>query len=133
MPRLLRHAGIADVAINYPVHVYPPGHGRRIILPDFAENLSGPLLDEGFVGAVEMTELKKALGQHLAADDTVVVSHLFLQAWGRKVVSHPGEARCSDSEVARSRSPDIWSAGSRLAISPNHPKYGDAVPPSPLR
>lgn len=84
VPRVLRHAGIADVTINPLVHVYPTGHGRRSILLDFAENLSGRLVDEGLVGAVEMTELKESLGQHLAADDTVVVSHLFFQAWGRK-------------------------------------------------
>src|SRR5262249_41911999 len=40
LPRMLREAGVQDVRVNPLVHVYPPGHGRRSILSDFAENLS---------------------------------------------------------------------------------------------
>jgi ubiquinone/menaquinone biosynthesis C-methylase UbiE len=86
VPRLLRDAGIAEVAINPMVSVYPPGHGRRAILLDFAQNLSDRLVGEGMVGDVELSELKAALGEHLAADDTVVVSCLNFQAWGRKAL-----------------------------------------------
>jgi SAM-dependent methyltransferase len=86
VPRLLRDAGIADVAINPLVSVYPPGHGRRSILLDFAENLSDRLVDERLVTDVELNQLKAALGEHLAADDTVVVSCLIFQAWGRKAL-----------------------------------------------
>ena len=84
VPRLLRDAGIVDVAINPLVHVYPPGHARRSILLDFAENLSSRLVDDGLVSDIELTELKARLGEHLAANDTLVVSHLFFQVWGQK-------------------------------------------------
>jgi SAM-dependent methyltransferase len=84
VPRLLRDAGIADVAINPLVHVYPPGHSRRNLLLDLAGNLSNSLVDEGFVTDVELGELKAALKKHLDADGTVVISNLFVQAWGRK-------------------------------------------------
>jgi ubiquinone/menaquinone biosynthesis C-methylase UbiE len=86
VPRLLRDAGIADVAVNPIVHVCPPGHDGRDLLLNFAENLSDRLVDTGFVGDAELSELKAALGQHLAAAETVVVSPLFFQCWGRKAL-----------------------------------------------
>jgi SAM-dependent methyltransferase len=86
VPRLLRDAGVAEVAINPVVHVFPPGHGGRSVLLDFAENLSDRLVEKGLVRDVELRDLKTALRQHLAATDTVVVSCLFIQAWGRKAL-----------------------------------------------
>jgi hypothetical protein len=35
---------------------------------------------------VELSGLKAALGQHLAGNNTVVVSCLQIQAWGRKAL-----------------------------------------------
>jgi ubiquinone/menaquinone biosynthesis C-methylase UbiE len=84
VPRLLREAGLIDVRVNPIVHVYPPGHGRRSILLDFAENLSERIVAQNLVGEPELTDLKKALSRHLANPDTLVVSHLYFQAWGRK-------------------------------------------------
>ena len=84
VPRLLREAGLIDVSINPIVHVYPPGHGRRSLLLDFAENLSDLLVAQQFVDAGELTDLKAALSRHLADPGTLVVSHLYFQVWGRK-------------------------------------------------
>jgi SAM-dependent methyltransferase len=84
LPRLLREAGLLDIQVNPIVHVYPPGHGRRSILLDFAENLSDRILAQELISEAELTALTTALAQHLANPDTLVVSHLFFQAWGRK-------------------------------------------------
>jgi ubiquinone/menaquinone biosynthesis C-methylase UbiE len=84
LPRLLRDAGLIEVRVNPIVHTYPPGHGRRNILLDFAENLSERILAQGLVGERELSDMKTALGRHLANPETLVVSHLFFQAWGRK-------------------------------------------------
>ena len=84
LPRLLRDAGLTEVRVNPIIHIYPPGHGRRNILLDFAENLSERILAQRLVGERELTDMKVALGRHLANPDTLVVSHLFFQAWGRK-------------------------------------------------
>jgi hypothetical protein len=84
LPRLLRKAGLVDVHVNPLIHVYPPGHGRRNILLDFAENLSERVLAEELIAERELTALKIALQRHLDNPDTLVVSHLFFQAWGRK-------------------------------------------------
>jgi ubiquinone/menaquinone biosynthesis C-methylase UbiE len=84
LPRLLRDAGLTEVRVNPIIHIYPPGHGRRTILLDFAENLSERILAQRLVGERELADMKVALGRHLANPDTLVVSHLFFQAWGRK-------------------------------------------------
>ena len=84
LPRLLRDAGVGDVTVNPIIHVYPAGHGRRRILLDFVENLTERLLAEDLIGERELSDLKRALGRHLDAPDTLVVSHAFFQAWGRK-------------------------------------------------
>ena len=84
LPRLLRDAGVDEIEVRPLVHVYPPGHGRRTILLDFVENLSGRLVETGTVDPDELEALKRSLRQHLDDPNTVVVSHLFLQAWGHK-------------------------------------------------
>jgi SAM-dependent methyltransferase len=86
-PRLLREAGVVDVQVNPIIHVYPPGHGRRNILLDFAENLSERILAERLIGKEALTGLKAALRRHLQDAETLVVSHTFFQAWGRKRAS----------------------------------------------
>ena len=84
LPRLLREAGLVEVHVKPFIHVYPPGHGRRSILLDFAENLSERVVAEKLIAERELTDLKIALRRHLDNPDTLVVSHLFFQAWGRK-------------------------------------------------
>ena len=69
-----------------PDHVYPPGHGRRSLLLDFSENLSERLVAQKLVSESELTGLKADLSRHLADPNTLVVSHLYFQAWGRKPV-----------------------------------------------
>ena len=91
LPRLLREGGLSEIHVNPIVHVYPPGHGRRTILLDFAENLSERIVAQGLIDESALAEMKSALRQHLTNPDTLVVSHLFLQAWGRKPLdrAHP--------------------------------------------
>ena len=84
LPRLLREAGLVDVEARPLVHVYPPGHARRTILLDFVENLSRRLVETGTAGPDELEKLKGLLRRHLEDADTLVVSYLFMQAWGHK-------------------------------------------------
>ncbi len=87
-PRLLRAAGLLDVQVHPIIHVYPPGHGRRTIYLDFLENVSARLLAQELIAERELAELKASLRRHVDDPGTLVLSHLFLQAWGRK----PGAA-----------------------------------------
>jgi len=82
--RMLRHAGIVDVQVNSLVHVYPHGHNRRTIFLDFIQNIRAEAIAEGFVTEAELDDLLAALRRHLDDPKTLVLSHLFFQAWGRK-------------------------------------------------
>ena len=83
-PRLLREAGLEAVRVNPLVHVYPPGHGRRMLVLDFVANARERVLEKSLIAATELDELTAALRRHLDDPDTLVVSSLFLQTWGRK-------------------------------------------------
>jgi ubiquinone/menaquinone biosynthesis C-methylase UbiE len=83
LPRMLREAGLGEIGINPIIHVYPPGHGRRTILLDFADNLTERILEQGLVDESELTAMKTALRLHLDEPSTLVVSHTFFQVWGR--------------------------------------------------
>jgi len=85
VPRLLRAAGVTDLEVTPLVHVYPPGHGRRYLMLDFAENARARLLEKGLVSEAELRELTSALRAHLDDPATLVVSSLFFQVWGRKL------------------------------------------------
>ena len=81
---MLRDAGIVELQVNPVIHVYPHGHNRRSILLDFVQNVRDALVSEGFATEKELNELTRALKRHLDDPDTLVVSHLFFQVWGRK-------------------------------------------------
>ena len=84
LPRLLRKAGLEEVRTNPLVHVYPPGHARRNILLDFAENLRQRFVADGLAGERDLADLNDELRKQLDDPGTLVVSHLFFQSWGRK-------------------------------------------------
>ncbi len=86
LPRLLRDGGLEDVRVNPLIHVYPPGNPRRSILLDFAENLTERMLAQNLIGEAELAELKTTLRRHVEDPGTLVVSHLWIQAWGRQPV-----------------------------------------------
>jgi len=84
VPRMLREAGLVDVGVNPLVHVYPPGHGRRMLLLDFVENARDRILERNLIGEVELNDLTAALKRHLDDPEVLVLSSVFIQAWGRK-------------------------------------------------
>jgi SAM-dependent methyltransferase len=91
VPGLLRAAGLEDVEARPIVHLYPAGHPRRSILTQFVGNVRNRLVGEGFLTGAEVDELTAAVESHVADPNTMVISHLFLQSWGRKPGSttHP--------------------------------------------
>ncbi|WP_405090075.1 methyltransferase domain-containing protein [Micromonospora sp. NBC_01392] len=85
MPGLLRRAGLVDVQVRPVVYIdHEPGHERRMVLADFAENLRDRLIASELITREEFDELHTALSSHLADPGTSVISHLYVQAWGRK-------------------------------------------------
>jgi ubiquinone/menaquinone biosynthesis C-methylase UbiE len=82
--QMFRAAGLTDIQVNPLIHVYPPGHNRRSILCDFLENVRDRILAENLMTETEFHERFTELQRHLDDTDTLVVSHLFIQVWGRK-------------------------------------------------
>jgi SAM-dependent methyltransferase len=83
VPRMLRDLGLIDVRVNPLVHAYPPGHGRRMLLLEFVENARNRIIERELIAEAELDALTAALRRHLENPSTLVVSSLFLQAWGR--------------------------------------------------
>jgi len=88
IPRMLREAGLVDIHVNPFVHIYPPGHGRRTLLLEFVENARSRILEKKLIGKIELDDLTAALKNHLEDPDTLVLSSVFIQAWGR--IQNPG-------------------------------------------
>ena len=83
VPRMLRQAGLVDVRVNPLLHVYPPGHERRMVPLEFVENVRERLLSVGLVSDGELDELLAALKRHMEDPQTEVFSAILIQAWGR--------------------------------------------------
>lgn len=84
LPRLLRGAGLVDVGLRPIVHLYEARHPRRSILLDFIDNLEGRLLAQEMIVREALDRLKAEVRRHLDDPETLVISHMFVQAWGRK-------------------------------------------------
>jgi hypothetical protein len=84
LPRLLRQAGLVDVQARPMVSIFPPGHPRRTITLELVDNVASRWLAQGLTTESELAVLIASLRRHLEDPDTLVMSHLFVQAWGRK-------------------------------------------------
>jgi SAM-dependent methyltransferase len=84
LPRLLRDAGLEDVQVHPIVHVHEPGHPRRSLLPDFVDNVRERVIAGGLIAPDELDSLQAEVRRHLEDPDTLVISQLYIQAWGRK-------------------------------------------------
>jgi hypothetical protein len=54
-----------------------------MLLLDFVENARSRLLGKNLIGKTELDELTVALKKHLEDPETLVLSSVFIQAWGR--------------------------------------------------
>jgi hypothetical protein len=82
LSRMLRQAGLVEVRVNPVVHVYPPGYGRRLTLLEFIENVRGRILEKNLLSEGELNELTAAVKRYLEDPETLVLSSVFIQAWG---------------------------------------------------
>jgi SAM-dependent methyltransferase len=82
--QMFRAGGLTDIQVNPVIHVYPPGNNRRNILCDFLENVKDRILAERLITEAEFHERLTELKRHLDDTDTLVISHLFVQVWGKK-------------------------------------------------
>ena len=54
-----------------------------MLLLDFVENARARLFEQQLIGEAELTELTALLKRHLEDSETLVLSSVFVQAWGR--------------------------------------------------
>jgi SAM-dependent methyltransferase len=84
LPELYRQAGLEDIEVVVHAPVYPAGHSRSTILPDLVRSLRPMILDLGLSDEPELTELDRAVREHLADPRTLALAHLLVVTWGRK-------------------------------------------------
>jgi SAM-dependent methyltransferase len=84
LPELYRRAGLDDIEVVVHAPVYPAGHSRSTILPDLVRSLRPMILDLGLSDEPELTELDRAVREHLADPRTLALAHLLVVTWGRK-------------------------------------------------
>jgi SAM-dependent methyltransferase len=84
LPELYRRAGLEDIEVVVHAPVYPAGHSRSTILPDLVRSLRPMILDLGLSDEPELTELDRAVREHLADPRTLALAHLLVVTWGRK-------------------------------------------------
>jgi len=84
LARLLGDAGLVEIQMQPLIHVYPFGHSRRPIFLQFVNNLRERIVAFGLITDAEFAEAIHELAKHLDDPRTLVLSHLFFQAWGRK-------------------------------------------------
>lgn len=89
LPRLMRDiAGLEQISVRPIIHLYPLMHERRFLAVDFAENMAERFVESGLIEVSDVTTMIGELRSHLEDPDTLVVSHLFLQGWGKKAAPH---------------------------------------------
>ena len=84
LPELYRQAGLDDIEVVVHAPVYPAGHSRSTILPDLVRSLRPMILGLGLSDEPELTELDRAVREHLADPRTLALAHLLVVTRGRK-------------------------------------------------
>ncbi len=84
LPRMLRRAGLENVAVNLYAVESGIDHPRRFTFLTFIDNMREAILAGGHIRADELDHYVRSLRTHLEDPETTVISGLFYQVWGRK-------------------------------------------------
>lgn len=82
--RMLREAGLVDVRVRPYIQLYEHGAHWRSVFLQFAGNLRERVLAEGLISEAGFAECVALVERHLNDPESLVLSHVFVQAWGRK-------------------------------------------------
>jgi hypothetical protein len=75
---------LSEIVVDCLVHVCPPGHCQRMLLPRFVENLRDRLLAQKIIGDDELNDLLMELKRRIDDPQPLVLVVPFFQAWGRR-------------------------------------------------
>jgi SAM-dependent methyltransferase len=81
---LYREAGLEDIEVVVHAGAYPPGHSRRMILPDLVQSMRPVIVEFGLADERELADLDRVARRHLSDPCTLVMSELLVVVWGRK-------------------------------------------------
>lgn len=84
MAELYREAGLEEVEVEARAPIYPLGHTRRSIRADLVRSMRPQIVAMGLADESELEEIDRAVREHFADQDTVVMSGLMFLARGRK-------------------------------------------------
>lgn len=84
LPSLLRSAGLSDVRTKVHVRAAEVGDPRRTHRLGILDVAKPRILALGRFTELEFDQHRRALAEHLADPDTLLIDQLFVQAWGRK-------------------------------------------------
>lgn len=101
VPELFRQAGLADLAVEATVRVYPKGHSRRTILLDLVQSMRPQVLELGLASEAELDALDAAARAHLDDPHTVLMSHPFFLVSGHKPVGSGPEPPAAGNPTGR--------------------------------
>ncbi len=89
LPSLLREAGVVQIRAHLQAELPQPGQYRRTHLISLVDSIREKIIAQGLVDEQELESHRKALLEHLADPNTLVIEKLLMQCWGRKPASAP--------------------------------------------
>jgi hypothetical protein len=81
---LYRAAGLQDTGVQVFADAHPPGHRRRMIVPDLVRSLQPKILGRELLTERQLDELDRAVRAHIEDPRTVMAPMVYFTAWGRK-------------------------------------------------
>lgn len=84
LPELFRQPGLEDIEVVWHAPAYPAGHSRRTMLPDLMRSMRPVICKLGLADERELTELDRAVREHLADPCTLTMPHLLFVVRDRK-------------------------------------------------
>ena len=84
LPGMMRHAGLKNIAVKLYAIETGIGHPWRFNFLTFIDNMRAAILAGGLIHVEALDQEVHALRAHLEDPETMVISALFYQVWGRK-------------------------------------------------
>jgi ubiquinone/menaquinone biosynthesis C-methylase UbiE len=89
LPELYREAGLEDIGVEARAPIHPAGNTRRTVRLDLVRSMRPTILERGLADEQELDELDRAVREHLADPNTLMMPALYFLAWGRRPTASP--------------------------------------------
>jgi len=89
LPELYREAGLEDIGVEARAPIHPAGNTRRTVRLDLVRSMRPTILERGLADEQELDELDRAVREHLADPNTLIMPALYFLAWGRRPTASP--------------------------------------------